>query len=191
MLYPRVRGEGTCQKSTSSCAGAAGKKTKRSGVRASLQPGVIAIILRGRFKGRHVIVLGQANGDQGRSSLVVTAGPYACNGVPMRRIDPAYLIATQTRIDLSALDTSALTSDIFKIQKKDRKRKGEGDFMGDCKTNVARKPKYTKEFRDVEKVMDQRLMETIKKDERRKALLGYLRSVFTINSGDMPHRMKF
>lgn len=48
------------------------------------------------------------------------------NGVPLRRVSQAYVIATQTRIDISGVKLpDRLTDDYFKREKKQRKRTEE------------------------------------------------------------------
>jgi len=64
-------------------------------IRSSIVPGRVCIVLAGKFVGRRVIVLKSL-----QSGLVVVTGPSKLNTVPMRRVNPSYLIATSLRIDL-------------------------------------------------------------------------------------------
>ena len=56
-------------------------------------------------------------------SFFVCAGPYKVNGVPIRRVAQAYVIATETKLDLSNFKLpERLTDDFFKREPKKKKR---------------------------------------------------------------------
>ena len=76
---------------------------------------------------------------------------------------------------------------------KEKKSKSAAGFLGkkDAKAAAkAGKKKSPDERVALQKAVDASLIAAIKKDSR-KQLPGYLRSVFTIQPGDAPHRMKF
>ena len=183
------------------------KKVKRSDpafttLRKSVTPGTIAIMLAGRYRGRRVVVLKQlpSNGP------LVINGPFRVNGVPLRRVNSRYIIATTTSVDISKIDVSSITNETFQRAKREKRVKGEGEFMGDKakksaeksakKTKLSRKAvgkggKVSDERRSLQKKVDAGIVAALKLDKQGKEKAGYLKSIFTIKSGDQPHRLKW
>lgn len=69
--------------------------------RKSILPGSVVILLSGVHRGRRAVVLKSLS----TGSLLVT-GPYAINGVPLKRVNPAYVIATSTRVPLDGVNAN-------------------------------------------------------------------------------------
>jgi large subunit ribosomal protein L6e len=155
-------------------------KAQIAKLRKSIRPGTVVIILAGRFRGKRVIVLKQLK----QSGLLLVTGPYKINGVPLRRLNQAYVIATSTSVDVSKVDVSKI-DDTFFARKADRvaKKDGEAFFAKDPKKTV---------------VSAQRKTETARVDTAIKAIVKatpslkqYLNAKFTLTRGQKPHQMKF
>ncbi|EPY28745.1 large subunit ribosomal protein L6e [Strigomonas culicis] len=171
------------------------KSPEYSTLRKSCSPGTVAIILAGRFRGRRAVILKQLP----HNGPLVISGPMKVNGVPIRRIDSRYIIATSTKVDISGVDTSDIKPEVFARPKAEKPVKSEGHFMGDKEKKKAEKSakktaKATKKAvvsdarAQLQKKVDAALIAAIKKDAQGKEKLGYLRSVFTVKPGDAPHR---
>merc|ERR1712157_411077 len=90
------------------------KSVRAPKLKKSLTPGTIVILLAGRHKGKRVVFVK----DLGESGLILVTGPYKVNGVPLRRVPASYVIATQTKIDISGVDSARIDAGMFKRNKK-------------------------------------------------------------------------
>mmetsp|Transcript_7471 Transcript_7471/g.10867 ORF Transcript_7471/g.10867 Transcript_7471/m.10867 type:complete len:182 (+) Transcript_7471:79-624(+) len=148
-------------------------------IRKSISPGTVLVLLAGRFRGKRVICLKILE-----SGLLLVSGPYKINGVPLRRVNAAYVIATSTKVDVSGVDVKAY-NDAYFAKSKDKKSEGEEEFfMGDApKAAVVSDARKA----DQQKV-DGQLLKVVAGTPM---LEGYLAARFTLNKNDKPHSMKF
>eukprot|EP00416_Gambierdiscus_australes_P024456 CAMPEP_0171058566 /NCGR_PEP_ID=MMETSP0766_2-20121228/2568_1 /TAXON_ID=439317 /ORGANISM="Gambierdiscus australes, Strain CAWD 149" /LENGTH=236 /DNA_ID=CAMNT_0011513859 /DNA_START=360 /DNA_END=1070 /DNA_ORIENTATION=- len=159
------------------------KPHKPTKLRKSLTPGTILILLAGRFRGRRVVFLKQLE-----SGLLLVTGPYKVNGVPLRRCNHRYVIATSTKVDVSSIDCSAILDDQFKKndgkkKRRVKKKKTEDEFFA-VDTEV--KGGASDEKKAAQNAFDKPLIDLLDKDIR-----GYLRDVFTLRDKMYPHEMRF
>lgn len=152
---------------------------KPTKLRPSITPGSVLILLAGRFKGKRVVFLSQLP-----SGLLLVAGPFSVNGVPARRVNQAYVIATSTKVPLPALDLSKLDDAFFKAAEAKKAKKGADEFFaaGLPDKKAALSPAYVA----AQKELDAKLSAAVPAD-----LKGYLGARFTLRDGDRPHLMKF
>jgi large subunit ribosomal protein L6e len=156
-------------------------------LRKSLTPGTVCIVLAGRHKGKHVVFLKQLT----RTGLLMVTGPHKLNGVPIRRINQVFVIATKTKIDVSGVKLPAHIKDTyFKRQKpkKTKKRKAEGDIF---ETKKKASYELTEQRKKDQIEVDKQVLAAITKRPDKKAMMGYLKSYFRLNNGTYPHRMVF
>jgi large subunit ribosomal protein L6e len=87
----------------------------------------VLILLAGRFRGKRVILL--KNLSQG---VLLVTGPFKVNGVPLRRVNARYVIATSQKVDLSGVDQAKVdevAGEKYFAREKADKKKGEEEFF--------------------------------------------------------------
>lgn len=83
---------------------------------------------------RSCIILFMSSGDFGQHllvrvpSIIWCTGPFKVNGVPLRRVNQAYVISTSTKVDISSVDLKKFTDVYFK-REVEKKKKSEGQFF--------------------------------------------------------------
>lgn len=160
------------------------RKTARApGLRSTLTPGTVVIILAGRFRGKRAVLLKQLE-----SGLLLVTGPFRVNGVPLRRVNQVYVIGTQTKVDISSLEVKDKFNDAyFSKEKKTRDQRAKAkEFFAE---NGEREKKKCPDSRIADqKSIDRPLLEIISKTPN---LVKFLASPFGLSNGEYPHQMKF
>mmetsp|Transcript_57588 Transcript_57588/g.178806 ORF Transcript_57588/g.178806 Transcript_57588/m.178806 type:complete len:183 (+) Transcript_57588:73-621(+) len=160
-------------------------KTKATGapkrvakLRKSITPGTVLILLGGRFRGKRCICIKQLE-----SGLLLVTGPYAVNGIPLRRVDQRYCIATSHKVDISGADYSSVDDTYFKREEKKKKsKKTESGFF----TAETEKKGISEEKKDGQKKMDATVVDKLDKMEKL-----YLKTLFSLSEKMYPHELKF
>jgi large subunit ribosomal protein L6e len=167
--YPTTESKGHFKRAT--------KKVRQSKLRSNIQPGQVLILLSGRFRGRRVVFLKQLP-----SGLLLVTGPYKVNGVPLKRVNQAYVLPTRTKVTLSNLPGLDKITDSFFTTRVNVKRT---DFFEDP---AKKRERITDERSNAQKQID---TEVLKSVSATPLLKEYLRNRFALKNGDKPHVMQF
>ena len=100
------------------------KATRKERLRRDIKAGQVLIVLSGRFRGRRVIFLKQLE-----SGLLLVTGPYKLNGVPLKRVNQAYVIATRTSVNLGSIKHLDSVTDKFFTNRVDTGNDKKTDFF--------------------------------------------------------------
>lgn len=160
----------------------AAKQPSVGSLRASITPGTVLILLAGHFRGKRVVFLKRLD-----SGLLLVSGPFQVNGVPIRRVNQAYVIATSTKIDISGVKVPETINDAyFKKVHAPVQPKSEEQFF-DKKAKAEKKTVAAHRIAD-QKSVDDQLLPIIAKTV---SLKEYLAARFSLSSGLLPHQTKF
>nr|BAK02118.1 predicted protein [Hordeum vulgare subsp. vulgare] len=148
-------------------------------LRSSITPGTVLILLAGRFAGKRVVFLKQLP-----SGLLLVTGPFKMNGVPLKRVDQAYVIATSTKINISEvqLNDPKLDESLFKKPAKVDEQRPFFDSFKEHKVTTSEVRKT------LQAQIDAKIITAIKGVS---FCAPYMKSKFTLKNGQAPHNMKF
>ena len=161
------------------------KRTVTTRLRSSITPGTILILLSGVHAGKRVVFLRQLE-----SGLLLITGPYNVNGVPLRRVNQAYVIATSTKINLSGVKVPETINDAYfrRAPQKQEKKKSIKDFMGEKGEKTQVKKVIPESRVNDQKNLDSQITPII---EKVPLLRDYVKSRFSLRKGQFPHELKF
>ena len=116
--------------------------------------------------------------------LLLVIGPFRINGVPLRRVNQAYVIATSTKVDISGVNVEKFDDKYFSKETQKKKKKG-GEFFEARKEEKIVLPQ---EKKDDQKAVDAQLIKSI---EGVPDLKTYLGAMFSLKASMKPHELFF
>lgn len=155
------------------------KKHNAPKVRASFTPGTVCILLSGRFRGKRVVCLKALE-----SGLLLVTGPYKINGVPLRRVNQAYVIGTSTKVDVSGVDVSKI-DDAYFARQESSSEDGEDEFFAN---DEAKSAVVSDQRKADQKKVDASILKAV---DATPLMKNYLGSKFSLGKYDRPHKMIF
>eukprot|EP00932_Pfiesteria_piscicida_P015483 SRR837773.2773.p3 GENE.SRR837773.2773~~SRR837773.2773.p3 ORF type:complete len:190 (+),score=96.51 SRR837773.2773:27-572(+) len=170
------RSFGSKRNSATKVKGADKKKQGQQKLKRGVEPGSVLILLAGRFRGRRVVFLKQLE-----SGLLLVTGPYAVNGVPLRRVNQRMCIATSTKVDVKGADCKAITDAYFAREKKAAKKGEDAMFAAG-----AAKSEHPAEKKAGQKKLDESIVKGMQADVK-----SYLKARFSLSANMYPHELKF
>ncbi len=121
---------------------------------------------------------------------MLVTGPYAVNGVPLKRVNPAYVIATSTKVSVEGVNTN-VDDAWFKKQKtftQSQLKNASEARLKRVEQSKQTETQWKEAAKTTQKLVDAKLLENIKKVEH---LRGYLGTRFTLFNNSKPHELQF
>merc|ERR1712060_862659 len=103
------------------------------------------------------------------------------NGVPLRRMNQRFVIATSTKIDVSGVDVKKIDDAFFKRSEAEKKKGSAGFLEGDSKAPLSAEKK------SMQKTVDAAILKGIKEPAMKK----YLGAKFALSSTQNAHDLIF
>ena len=104
------------------------------------------------------------------------------NGVPLRRVNQTYVIATSTKVDTSAVNVDHINDEYF-ARVVPEKKEGEDEFFA---AEAGAAVTVSAQRKEDQKTVDSAIVSTL--DDM---MTAYLKAKFTLKKGMYPHLMKF
>eukprot|EP00825_Cyclidium_porcatum_P016676 TRINITY_DN1961_c0_g1_i2.p1 TRINITY_DN1961_c0_g1~~TRINITY_DN1961_c0_g1_i2.p1 ORF type:complete len:193 (-),score=53.55 TRINITY_DN1961_c0_g1_i2:265-843(-) len=156
-------------------------------LRKSITPGTVLILLTGRFRGKRVVFLKQL-----KSGLLLVTGPYKINGVPLKRVNQAYVIPTGTKVPIANADFSKIEDAYFARTRLPKAKKSADNFFKNDPKKIAQLKEVDKEKIAKKKLQQKEVDAKIIENAKKIPFLGkYLSSKFTIGNTVRPHELVF
>lgn len=118
------------------------------------------------------------------SGLPLAVSNPRLNGVPLRRVSQAYVIATSTKVDVASVKLPETVNDAYFAKAKGAKASKEGQFFAEG----AEKKAFPQEKKSEQKAVDTAIIEAVKKVDN---LGKYLKSSWGLSKSDRFHELKF
>lgn len=112
-------------------------------------------------------------------------GPFKIIGVPLRRVNQTYVIASSTKVDISRVNVDKYEDKYFAKKVEKKNKKGENEFFEADKQDKATLPA---EKKDDQKAVDVSLLKTIESVPNLKAYLG---ARFSLKAGMKLHELVY
>merc|ERR1712223_1940352 len=143
-------------------------------------PGSVLILVAGKHRGKRVIFLKQLE-----SGLLLVRGPFKINGVPLRRVNQKYVLATSTKLELPAINLPERVNDDYFRRVELKANEG-----GDSEIFASKKAVYSAsaERKADQKEVDASILAAAKKIP---LMVNYLGANFCLRNGQAPHNMVF
>jgi len=173
--------------------GAARRRAHPRGRRTGCRRALAAARARASRRARRPTPAPAAGADAPSAPRPARAGPYEHNGVPLRRVNASYVIATSTKVDVSKVqDINTIDEAVFSA-KADKKAKAVGKSLEKFQALQAAGKKSgapSEERAALQKKVDGAIV--LSKDKKEAdEVAKYLKARFSLTNNDRPHAMKF
>merc|ERR1711981_1094201 len=149
-------------------------------VKDGIVPGSVLILVAGRHRGKRVVFLKQLE-----SGLLLVTGPFKINGVPLRRVNQKYVIATSTKLNFQSAIPDRVNDEYFsRIELNAHEGQNEGEIFHTKKAVYL----ASAERKEDQKAVDSAIVAAAKKTPY---MVSYLNSNFCLRNGQNPATMKF